>query len=465
MHSIGASPFIQVCSRVSQAKALAAAVLCLATLAKAADCNTGLSTQEKLAEFKRLDSAAEAAIQQHRPADAIKMYEEAVCLVPGSARGFYGLGVAQAAAGEFRQAREALRTSDRLQPTTGMPLLMQERVNFSLQDMDALKGNLREAAARFPRDAQLHTALARVLAEQNLLVLAVAEAMRSQKAADDANARLQLAVLENTVGAYDDALREAVSVEQRADQAKELRGAAAGIAGLSYESLHKPEDGVRYLQEAIDLNPAQENNYLALADLLEQMQKYPEAVNALENGRRHFPQSGAILLGLGADLVRTRRYQEGSAILKMLLRNAPNTPDAYISLADAARKTGDQPQELAYLRDLSRVKPDYPMLDLLIARCLLSKEPVKHSQVLAQLQLAANRDPNDSEVFVLESKSYIALSRYDDAVQALKKAIALRPTESSFYYQLARVYQKLGKAELAGQQFELVKHLDTSAAR
>jgi tetratricopeptide (TPR) repeat protein len=464
MHSIGACPFIQVCSRASQAKALAA-VLCLATFAKAADCNTGLSTQEKLAEFKRLDSAAEAAIQQHRPADAIKMYEEAACLVPGSARAFYGLGVAQAAAGEFRQAREALRTSDRLQPTTGMPLLMQERVNFSLQDMDALKENLREAAARFPRDAQLHTALARVLAEQNLLVLAVAEAMRSQKAADDANARLQLAVLENTVGAYDDALREAVSVEQRADQAKELRGAAAGIAGLSYESLHKPEDGVRYLQEAIDLNPAQENNYLALADLLEQMQKYPEAVNALENGRRHLPESGAILLALGADLVRTKRYQEGSAVLKLLLRNAPETPDAYISLADAARKTGDQSQELAELRDLSRVKPDYPMLDLLIARCLLSKEPVNHTQVLAQLQLAANRDPNDSEVFFLESKSYIALSRYDDAVYALKKAISLRPTEAGLYYQLARVYQKLGKAELAQHQFELVKHLDTSAAK
>lgn len=464
MNLIGACRFIAACCRASQAQTLAA-VLCFATMANAADCNTGLSPQEKLAEFKRLDTAAETAIQQHHPSDAVQLYEQAVCLAPNSARGFYGLGVAEAAAGQFRQAREALRTSDRLQPTTGMPLLMQVRVNFSLQDMDALKGNLREAAARFPHDAQLHSALARALAEQNLLVLAVAEAIRSQQASDDANARLQLAVLENTVGAYDDALREAVSVEQRADQAKELRGAAAGIAGLSYESLHKPEDGGWYLQEAIDLNPAQENSYLALADLLEQMQKYPEAVTALEKGRRYLPEPGAILLALGADLVRAERYQEGTAVLKTLLRQEPNTPEAYISLADAARKTGDQPQELTALRDLSRVKPDYPMMDLLIARCLLSKEPVDYVQVLAQLQLAADRDPNDSEVFSLEGKAYTALGRYKDAVSALERSIALRPMEAGPYYQLARVYQKLGKADLARQQFERVKYLDTAAGK
>jgi tetratricopeptide (TPR) repeat protein len=464
MSLIGVRRFIAACFESQRTKTIVAALFCC-TLASAAECNTELSPQQKLAEFKRLDAAAESAMQQHRPSDAIPLYEQAVCLVPNSARGFYGLGVAQAAAGEFVQAREALRTSDRLQPTTGMPLLMQVRVNLSLQDMDTLKANLREAAARFPQDAQLHSALARLLAEKNLFVLALAESMRSQQAANDANTTLQLAVLENTIGAYNDALREALSLEQRTDAPKEMRSAAAGVAGLSYESLHDADQGVRYLQEAIDLDPSQENSYLALADLLEQMQKYPAAVNVLEQGRRHLPESRAILLALGADLVRAERYQEGIKTLRILLREAPDTPEAYISLADAARKMGDPTQELAALRDLSRVKPDYPMLHVLTARCLLSKEPADYTQILQELATAASHDPADPEVFFLQGKAYAMQGRYPEAVSALERSIELRPLDPGPYYQLARIYQKLGKGEIARQQFERVKYLESNAGK
>ncbi|HEX4170769.1 MAG TPA: hypothetical protein VHZ55_35360, partial [Bryobacteraceae bacterium] len=153
-------------------------------------------------------------MQQRRPSDAVQLYEQAVCLVPNSARGFYGLGVAEAAAGQFLKARESLRRADRLQPTTGMPLVMQVRVNFSLKDMDTLKADLREAAERFPTDTQLHTTLARLLAERNLFVLALAEAMRAQQAGGDLTSKVQLAVLENTAGAYEDAARNALAVEQ-----------------------------------------------------------------------------------------------------------------------------------------------------------------------------------------------------------------------------------------------------------
>jgi tetratricopeptide (TPR) repeat protein len=464
MSLIGACQFIAASFKSSLA-ALTVSAWFFGALANAADCNTGLSPQEKLTEFKRLDAAAESAMQQHRPSEAIQLYKQAVCLAPNSARGFYGLGVAEAAAGEFAQAREAFQTSDRLQPTTGMPLLMQVRVNASLQDFDTLKANLREAATRFPRDAQLHSALARLLAEHNLFVLSLAEALRSQEAASDANSKLQLAGLENTVGAYDDAVREALSLEQRADAPKELRSAAAGIAGLSYESLHQSDQGIRYLQEAIELDPLQENSYLALADLYEQMQKYSAAVSVLEQGRRQLPESSAILLALGADLVRAERYREGIQALETLLRQAPDTAEAYVSLADVARRMGDPAQELAALRNLARVKPDYPMLDILIARCLLNKQPPDYTQALQQLASAATHDPTDPEVFLLQGKAYAMLGRNNEAVTALEHSIQLRPLDPAPYYQLARVYQKLGKEEFARQQFERVKYLEANTAK
>lgn len=464
MNSTGACQFTAACAR-SRVLRLLALSICASWLISAAECDAGLSPQEKVARFKQLDSQAEHAMQQRLPAEAVQLYQTAVCLVPNSARGFYGLGMAEAAAGEFAKAREAFRTSDRLQPTTGMPLLMQVRVNFSLKDTETLKANLREAAERFPHDEQLHATLARFLAERNLFVLALAEAMRSQQGSADWNSSVQLAVLENTVGAYEDATRNALSVEQNQQLPNQARGAAAGVAGLSYESLHQTEQAVRYLKEAIQLDPVQENSYLALADLFEQLQRYPEAVEVLKQAQANVPASAAIQLPLGADLIRSEHYKEGVAVLRDLLRSATATPDAYISIADAARKMGDSAQEIAALQDLARYKPDYPMVHVLLARAMLNQQSPTYPKVLDELSRGARQSPDDPDIFFLRGKVYLALSRYQEAVTALQRSIALRPTEPSPYYQLARVYQKLGKPDMAKEQFQRVRYLEDASPK
>jgi tetratricopeptide (TPR) repeat protein len=234
--------------------------------------------------------------------------------------------------------------------------------------------------------------------------------------------------------------------------------------GLSYESLHQADKAVQYLKEAIELDPSQENSYLALADLLEQSQKYSDAVSVLDQGRANVPGSLAILLPLGVDLVRAERYKEGAAVLRLVLEKAPETEQAYISIADASRKMGDTAQEITALRTLARYKPGYPMIHVLIARAMLNQDPVQYPKVLDELSLAAKSAPTDPDVFFLRGKAYVALGRYNEALSALQRSIELRPLEPSPYYQLARVYQKLGRPDMAREQFERVKFLETSNA-
>lgn len=464
MSSIGACRFIAACANFRMMKLLAV-WLFVCALTMAADCGNGLSPEEKIAQFKQLDGEAESAMQKHRAPEAVRLYKDAVCLIPNSARGYYGLGVAEAAVGDFLNARESLRTADRLQPTTSVPLVMQVRVNFSLGDLDTLKSNLREAADRFPTDAQLHTTLARFLAERNLFVLALAEAMRAQQHVDDWNSKIQLAVLENTVGAYEDAIRNALAIEQNHQIPEQARGAAAGIAGLSYEGLHQADKAAQYLNEAIQLDPSQNNSYLALADLFDQEQKYADAVNVLKQARVQNPDSSTVILALGTDLIRAEHYGEGVELLRSLLQTAPDTPEAYISLADAARKTGDSAQEVTALRELERYKPNYPMIHLLLARAMLNQQPAEYPKILGELSLAAKNSPNDPDVYFLQGKVFVALGRYEQAIAALQRSIDLRPTEPSPYYQLARVYQKVGKTEMAREEFARVKYLESANAK
>lgn len=396
-------------------------------------------------------------------AEAAAVYKRAVCLFPDSARGWYGLARAQAASNDFLNARESFQTSDRLLPGSPMPLVMQVRMNFALHDMDALKANLRNLALRFPGDAQTHQTLSRFLAEQDLLVLALAEALRAEQASPgDPAAKLQFAALANTAGAYDDAIRSALAISADPAAPSALRAAAAGIAGLSYESLGKPEQAVQYLKQALELDPSRDNSYLALADLYDQMHRYPEEVAVLTQAKANVPESASVLLPLGMALLHAERYRESSDTLHALLKQAPEVEQAYLGLADAARKTGNPAQEIVALQALERRKPDYPMIHLLIARAFLNKARPEYTQVLRELTLAEKQSPLDAEVFYLRGRVYAAQGQFAQAVPALSRAIELRPLDASPYYQLARVYQKLGKPALAQQQFGRLRYLQTA---
>ncbi len=453
MNLIGACRFIA-----------ASGSIILATSLYAQDCaQPGLSAPERLSRFRDLDAQAQSAMQQKRFSEAVRLYREAICLAPESPRGLYGLGVAQAASGDFLNARESLRKADRIQPTSPLPLAMEVRINFSLDDIDALKANLREEAQRFPRDAQLHALLARFLAEKKLETLALAESLRAQQGGSgDADTTVQLAILENAAGAYADAIRNAAAVERRTELPEKLRASAAGVAGLSYASVGQSDEAITHLQGAIRLDPSRENSYLALADVFERAQKYPEAVAVLKQGWAKVPDSTAFLLPLGSDLISIEKYREGIDTLRELLHRDPKADQAYISIADAARKMGNSEQELQALHDLSRHKPDYPMIHVLIARAMLNGGAIDYPKVLGELALAEKAAPEDPDVYYLRGKVFIATNRYREAATALNRSIELRPLEPGPYYQLARLYQKMGKSELAKEQFGRLKYLEAA---
>jgi len=296
--------------------------------------------------------------------------------------------------------------------------------------------------------------------------LALAEALRSQQSGGaDIESQVQLAVLENAVGAYDDAVWNATAVEKKAEVAASMRASAAGIAGLSYESIGQRPEAIRQLREAIRLDPSKENSYLALADLFEQSQNYAEAVKILKQAQTNIPRSAAILLPLGANLVRTQQYKDAIDVLRDVLRQAPDQDQAYLSIADAYRQMGNSEQEVEILRDLSHRKPGYPMIHILIARAMLNSGHVDYSKVLDELVQAENSAPLDPDVFYQRGKVYVAMNRYDDAVAALRRSIELRPMEAGPYYQLARLYQKLGQSKLAAEEFQRVKYLEAAPVK
>ncbi len=442
-----------------------AAILLLSGGLRASDClPSHLGEKETLARFQELDRAAQAAFDRGQYGPAAQQYREAACLVPKSARAFYGLGLAEAAAGNFAAARKALESAYAILPDNMMPLAMLVRVNVAMKDVDQVKAVLRTAAQRFPKDAELHSGLARFLAESQLLDLALAESLRfEQTGSSDTASAVALSVLENSVGAYGDAVRSATDIEKQAGAPDSVKASAAGVAGLSYESLGRREEAVEHLKLAIQLAPAQENSYLALAFLYEKGRNFKEAAEVLQRGRSQIPGSLSFLLPLGNNLVWAEQYQAGIDVLNQLIGKVPDAPEAYLRLAEAYRNTGRPELETQTLRRLARVHADYPMVRILTARAMMTMEPVDYPAVLAELTQAEKSTPGDADIFYTRGKAYIAMNRYQEAVTALRRAIALAPMDPGPYYQLGLTYRKLGQTDLARQILNRMQHLKQTA--
>jgi tetratricopeptide (TPR) repeat protein len=442
------------------------AFLLLCCALSAAECEPSqLTEKERLARFQELDRQAEAAFEQKQYADAARYYREAACVAPKSARAFYGLGTAEAAAANFAAARKAFETADALLPDNMLPLMMLVRVNVAMKDIDRVKEVLRTAAERFPKSADLHAGLARFLAENQLLDLALAESLRAgESGASDAESLVALAALENTVGAFHDAIQTASAVESDAHAPEAIKASASGVAGLSYESIGRRQEAIEHLKLAIERAPAQENSYLALAFIYEKAHKFSEAAELLERARARMAVSNALLLALGNNLVWAGEYQRGEQVLNELLQKDPAAAEAYVRLAEAYRNTNRTRLEIEALQKLATVKPDYPMVHVLTAQAMLRMDPVDYNGVLQELAKAEKTAPGDADIFYLRGKVYLATNRLSEAVTALKHSIELRPTEAGPYYQLGLTYRKLGRADLAREMLQRVEFLKQQPA-
>src|SRR5262249_55833295 len=175
--------------------------------------------------------------------------------------------------------------------------------------------------------------LARLLLERQQLDLALAEGLRAEQGGEkDPQLGVMLATLENTAGAYDDALHHALAVVKASDLPNAVRAAAAAVAGLSSAGLEQRQEAVKHLELAIQLAPDQENSYLALADLYAKAQEHRRAAEVLEQGRRRQPDSSALLVALGSNLLSAGDATAAVRVLAEVTERFPDRVDSYPQL-------------------------------------------------------------------------------------------------------------------------------------
>jgi tetratricopeptide (TPR) repeat protein len=169
----------------------------------------------------------------------------------------------------------------------------------------------------------------------------------------------------------------------------------------------------------------------------------------------------------GVELVRAGRYAEAEQALTQAVAQAPDNQPAWFYLGLARFRQGNDSGALeAFLkaRDLAPGRPG-PMF--YIGQIYERQGAYAEALNAYARDLALRRGQEEAEVYCAQGRTYYRLERYEDAREALTKALGLEPKMVEAMYWLGRTYTALQQLPEAERIFTRAREilLDWQAAK
>jgi tetratricopeptide (TPR) repeat protein len=351
---------------------------------------------------------------------------------------------------DLASARVALESAARMQPDQPQVWLALAQTYWKLQESN-LAGSAAEKAERLSlRHPVVFKALSLFYSESgNYEKAAECAAAYASKALDDPGAygrAIQLYLQARKPKPAIDLARTALALENRAD--------VRYLLGKAYEMDGQPVESVREMRAAIKLNPYEESYYFELARDLLKHNGSQEAIQVLEDGKKDFARSAQIELTLGVAYYSMRRFSDAVDAFLRVIRIDPGVEQPYVFLGRMLDQTASKlPDVTAAFAALAKANPKNYTADFLYGKALAFGGQRDQAEALLRKSVAENDEFWESHFElggVLE-----AVRDFAGAAREFRRAAELNPKNPGVHYRLARVYDRLGKADEAKAEHAL----------
>ncbi|MFQ5744843.1 MAG: tetratricopeptide repeat protein [Acidobacteriota bacterium] len=429
---------------------------------------------------------------------AITAYRRAVAADPQGGTFYFNLGRALVKNEAWVEAEAALRQAAGLLPDSPRPHGYLGLILRRLQRPAEAAAAFERALRLDPQQGELAFDLATARRAAGDDVGALEAARRAAELLPDNPSVQHLLARLLAAGHSDDNLVQAAVAYRRALATSSDRPADGDLySGLAevYFRLGLPQEAESALRQAIELQPEKAENYFNLAQMIYKQRRYEESLAAYEHALELDPGHGTSQLFRGYALLQLSREDEALAAFERAAALLPGNSEPHLEAAkllidkgrfEAAQahlmravNRGVAPPEVGLLMGrlrmeqgrateaisiLGRVIEADP--ELLEAEYRLGQALVKAGRVeegrerLADYQLRfrkAQKEAADtlhsqldqnSQVYLLWGRLYLAENRPERAVQSLRSATELRPDDRRAWRLLVQAYTALG--DLAG---------------
>jgi Flp pilus assembly protein TadD len=278
----------------------------------------------------------------------------------------------------------------------------------------------------------------------------------------DPAARYNLAVCRLEAGqAQEAAAAAAAGVALRPGDPELLNIFAAASAAAG-----QLETAIAALRKATEVAPAEERHYVDLALLCAEHDAFDLALEVVNTGLANIPGSSRLYTVRGA--IQAERSEIDAAMRDFEQASALSPDELYgsVGLSLVLRQANRLPEAIALLRGKLAAQPHDATLNYLLADVLLRTDPdpasLESAEARTALQRALQARPDFAKAHGTLGKLQLRSDEVASAVDELRAAVQLDPSDRLALNQLVRAYRRLGRQEdAAAAAVQLKKLLET----
>jgi tetratricopeptide (TPR) repeat protein len=318
------------------------------------------------------------------------------------------------------------------------------------------ESSLRETLRKEPQSVQANHELGTVLLASGRAREAIPYLEKAhQLSPPDDQEIFELATACFAIGEYEHA-RSNLQVVLNHQETADARHLLADVD----EKLGHSVDAVREYGRAAELDPSESNLFDWGSELLLH-RAYEPAGEVFGKGKRLFPKSSRMRIGLGVSLYARGSYDEAVRRFCEASDLEPQSVTPYIFMGKIQSADHGQSDDVtAKLGRFVQLKPEsvdanfYYAMSLWKARS--GPEDTAHlPQIEALLDKAVRLDPTLGPGFLLLGILFEAEGKLPAAISAYQKAVAVSPQLEQAHYRLAQAYRKNGEEEKAKAEIQL----------
>lgn len=230
------------------------------------------------------------------------------------------------------------------------------------------------------------------------------------------------------------------------------------------EQLGHPLDSVREYERAVQLLPSEANLFDWGAELLKHRAGEP-AIEVFENGKRHYPNSTRMHLGLAVAFYLQGKYEEAKREFFAATDLDPHNARPYLFLGQVqAKEITESDGYLERVQRFATLEPNNAWANYYYAACLWQRGSADRARAL--VQKATEVDPHMDVAYLLLGAMDAEQKNSSAAIEMFSKAVQIKPELAEAHYRLAQAYEVIGDKIRAQQERAIYKKLsDESAER
>jgi len=185
--------------------------------------------------------------------------------------------------------------------------------------------------------------------------------------------------------------------------------------------------------------------YNALGEIYKELKLYKQCIEIYKEGLNAFPDSFSFLSEIVNILIDDKNYDEAIKYADDFIKNYPNCPEAYNSLARIYYRQKEYKKALDELSCLTKL--DKNNAEAFYFTGLILNDLALPDEALKNLTIALNLNPTKAKYYAQVSRAYNLNENYQDAMLFIKEAIELAPEEISYKKQAAMIADEIGNED------------------